>query len=63
MRRRLAEWFFESILDEDFSMGVKVGRRQTHHDLTFRLESLLQGANKTKAPGIEQALEMVKNYR
>lgn len=63
MRRQLAEWLFESILDEDFTMGVREGRRQTKDDLTFKLEVLLQSANKTKAPGISQALEMLRNHR
>jgi hypothetical protein len=63
MFRRIAELFFERQLDEDFALGVKEGRRQAQADLTFKLELSLEASNKSKQPGISQALEIVRNHR
>jgi hypothetical protein len=62
MRRQLAEWFFEPQLDEDFEMGKREGRRLQKEDLTFKLELALASAPKSKQPGINYALEIVKSY-
>ena len=60
MRRIIAEWLFETQLDEDFELGIKEGSRRTKIQLVTELKALLETAPKSKQAGITEALEVVK---
>jgi len=60
MRRQIAEWLFESLLDEDFNLGIREGHRRAKIQLVTELSALLESAPKSKKAGIEDAIEVVK---
>lgn len=59
VKRFLAEWLFESELDEDYWMGIGEGSRSTKATIRLQLIQLRDQAPKSKQSGIQAALDQI----
>ena len=59
VKRAIAEWLFESELDEDYQLGIFEGSRATKLTIRLQLVMLRDQAPKSKQAGIQAALDQI----
>ena len=63
IKRQIAEWFFEDILDDDFRMGIGHGADVMVKAIIFRLKVIRNEDVKKNNPGLDKAIESLEELR